>query len=446
MRDHFQNLVRLVPPLHFGDQLTLTGFALGDAGDVTAVTQPQARSNDLLWLRMSWQKTDQQPENLKASAQIFNQHGQLVTQIDKDLISNILQFGSSQWDINATEDSYFLIPIPPATPPGPYTVQLAVYGEDSLNRLPILDSAANPDKSITLQEITVTPAVQRAKPENVTVALPLDQEILPDFTLLGLETLPNQTVRTGQEVNAALLWLAGENAPNNELEMTFVAQSPQGGIEHPLSQPVTIAAPNYPPAQWQSGEVLRGWLNARVPLSLEPGPYKLNLRVSEANNPDSVIATVPIGEFTVTGWTRNFNAPQPAAEIGANYSNLATLLGLDASTNTLAPGDTLSTQLYWQATAEFTDDYTAFVQLIGPDGLLYGQVDQTPGAGQYPTTSWLPGEYITDSYTIPLASDAPPGNYQIAIGLYNPNTGERLPVTGPNCQPDVCLQPGLTVK
>ena len=91
-------------------------------------------------------------------------------------------------------------------------------------------------------------------------------------------------------------------------------------------------------------------------------------------------------------------------------------------------------------TKEFEQNYTAFVHLIGPDGKLYGQVDHTPGAGAYPTTGWLVGEYITDLYTLPLAADAPPGAYQIEIGLYNPNTGERLPLSTATCAPHSCDQ------
>ncbi len=82
----------------------------------------------------------------------------------------------------------------------------------------------------------------------------------------------------------------------------------------------------------------------------------------------------------------------------------------------LKSGDTLTAQLYWRAETEFDQNYTAFIHLIGPDGSLYGQVDQSPGAGAFPTTGWLPGEYITDAYTIPIDAKAPPGDYQIEIG------------------------------
>jgi hypothetical protein len=159
------------------------------------------------------------------------------------------------------------------------------------------------------------------------------------------------------------------------------------------------------------------------------------------------VLTLPIGDFKVEGWTRNFEPPQPQIEVGANFNNQAILVGLDATTNQIAPGDTLDVRLHWQAASEFDQDYTAFIHLIGPDGMLHGQVDQTPGAGAYPTTGWVSGETIADEYAIPIPADAPVGEYQIEIGMYNPNTGQRLLVcSSESCDDDKVLLPGLTVQ
>jgi hypothetical protein len=412
---------------------------------VSATNKPQARSNDLLWLRLSWQKTAEHPENLKVSALIYTQNGQLVAQVDKQLINNILQVGSRQWDVGAGEDNYFLIFIPPATPPGQYTLRLAVYGQDSLARLPVGDSNAA-ERLVELADFTVTPAHKRAKPEDVELALPVQQQLLPGLTLVGFETLPGESVRTGQQVGASLIWQAGDPPPTGNLEMSLLVKPGEGKEVWTLSTPVGLAGPGAPSSEWQPGELLRGWLDARVPPELEPGRYELELQLTAAGNPSEQILSLPIGEFTITGWPRNFDPPQPQVDINATYGNNATLVGLDPETTALSPGDTLHTRLYWRAETEFEQDYTAFLQLIGPDGVLHGQVDQTPGAGQYPTTGWLPGEYIADEYAVTLSPDAPPGAYQLAIGLYYPTTGQRLLVTSGNCQPDVCLLPGLTVK
>jgi 4-amino-4-deoxy-L-arabinose transferase-like glycosyltransferase len=448
------NLTETLLPANaaFGQQLRLTGYALGDAGQPQAVNTPQAGSNDLLWLRLAWHKTAEHAENLKVSALIYTEDGQLVTQVDKLLISNILQVGSAAWPVGAQEETYFLIHIPPATPAGSYHLQLAVYGADSLARLPVNASTGETNQAgsgsglLPLAEFKINPAQIPVHPDKLELALPVKQPLLPGLNLVGFETLPGETVRSGQEVGASLIWQAGESPPSGDLSMALIAKPKEGKESWPLTEPVGLAGTGYPSSTWQPGELLRGWLKARIPPAFEPGIYELSLRLALAADPQQEVLLLPIGDFEVEGWPRNFDPPQPQLEIGATYGDKAVLVGLDADLKPLAPGAVLPARLYWQAAAEFDQNYTVFVQLIGPDGRLYGQVDQTPGAGAFPTTGWLTGEYIVDEYTVPLAADAPPGDYQVAIGLYNPDTGQRLPVQGGNCQPDVCLLSSLKVQ
>jgi hypothetical protein len=307
-------------------------------------------------------------------------------------------------------------------------------------------SVSGTDRLVSLADFTVTPARKTVSPDDLDLALPVWQELLPGLTLVGFETLPGETVRSGEQVSASIIWLAGDSPTFGNLAMSLGAKPGGGKGKWSLSEPVGLAGIGYPSSQWRPGELLRGWLAARVPPSLEPGLYKLSLHLTTADDSRQEVFTLPIGDFQVEGWPRNFEPPQPQIAIGANYGAQATLVGFDVDTPTLSPGDTLTARLYWRAEAEFVQNHTAFFHLIGPDGLLYGQVDQIPGAGAFPTTGWLPGEYITDTYAVPLAPDAPLGDYQIAIGMYNPATGERLPVSSPDCQPDVCMLAGWRVQ
>lgn len=428
--------------IDFGGQIQLTGYALGNADNVNQITSPQAASGGLLWLRLAWQKTADHPEDLKVSALLYTAAGQLVTQMDKSLVSNILQVSSAKWEIGAQEETYFLIPIPPATPPGPYRLELAVYGADSLARLPVVSNAT----AYPLAEVAIVPPSQPASVDDLPLALGVNRELAPGVTLLGFETLPGETVRAGDQLGASLIWQAGDTPPATDWRMALRVKAGEGQSEWPISEPVGLAGPGYPASGWQTGDVWRGWLSARIPPSLEPGLYELELHLAAV---DVEPVVLPVGEFEITGWPRVFNAPQPQFELGADFNGQAILTGLDVETQTVAPGDTLPVRLYWQAAAEFTADYTAFVHLIGLDGLLYGQVDQTPGAGAFPTGGWLPGEYLRDEYNLSVADNAPPGDYQLEIGLYHPVTGERLSVCGAaDCanSDNRVLWPGLTVK
>ena len=273
------------------------------------------------------------------------------------------------------------------------------------------------------------------------------------MTLLGFETLPGETVRAGDRVGASVIWQAGENPLPADLKMSLTAKAKEGDAEWLLSTPADLAGDGYPTSAWQPGEVLRGRLLARIPPSLEPGLYELELHLAAIDNPGPELLTLPVGDFQVEGWPRMFEPPRPQVKLGTDFAGQAILVGLDAGAAQVSPGDSLAVRLHWRVEAEFDDNYTAFFHLVGPDGLLYGQVDHTPGAGIFPNTGWLPGEYIADEYAIPLADNAPPGNYQLEIGMYDPNTGQRLAVTPPDCQAgdwqysdDQGLFPGLTVN
>jgi hypothetical protein len=60
-------------------------------------------------------------------------------------------------------------------------------------------------------------------------------------------------------------------------------------------------------------------------------------------------------------------------------------------------------------------------------GAIVAQDDAVPRRWTYYTTWWERGEVVED--VIPLALDGvSPGEYGLLVGLYDPKTGERLPV------------------
>jgi hypothetical protein len=86
--------------------------------------------------------------------------------------------------------------------------------------------------------------------------------------------------------------------------------------------------------------------------------------------------------------------------------------------------------LFWATDGHSEGDYRLFVH-------LYDNVNQPPISqrdtytkvdsrhqGSMPVGNWLPGT-IEDTITLNI-DDVPPGTYSLAIGFYNPQTGERL--------------------
>jgi hypothetical protein len=88
----------------------------------------------------------------------------------------------------------------------------------------------------------------------------------------------------------------------------------------------------------------------------------------------------------------------------------------------------LEVGLPWQSDGDAQGDAVIFVHLLDAAGAIAAQTDQRPGGGGLPPGNWLPGSF---SDTIMLdVTGLPPGEYAVAMGLYDPVTQTRLPAQG----------------
>ncbi|MCK6628446.1 MAG: hypothetical protein L6R45_25135 [Anaerolineae bacterium] len=117
----------------------------------------------------------------------------------------------------------------------------------------------------------------------------------------------------------------------------------------------------------------------------------------------------------------------PAQLIGATYP---TILDPIAAT--------LDVTLYWQANSPMPDEFEAILQLVDDSRRVWGDGTARPNDWAYPTPFWRPGlDTIAAQQVIRLLDSPPPGRYWLAVALFNPATGQRLPLTeGQSDSPD----------
>ena len=115
-------------------------------------------------------------------------------------------------------------------------------------------------------------------------------------------------------------------------------------------------------------------------------------------------------------------------KVNAVFGQDVRLLGYDFSPQEALPGETVLLTLYWEASSAELEDYTVFTHLVDQADQLRGQRDNQPQKGMYPTYLWDQGERIQDQYEIQIDLDAPPGDYNFRVGMYELQTLERLPV------------------
>lgn len=105
------------------------------------------------------------------------------------------------------------------------------------------------------------------------------------------------------------------------------------------------------------------------------------------------------------------------------------LTGYDL-TGGVEAGDVLTVTLYWRADRAPGGDYRVFVHLLDGRGEMVTQHDGPPRWGRYPTWAWRRGDVVPDEHVLHLPVPAS-GPFSLAVGMYRPDTLERLPVTGP---------------
>lgn len=91
------------------------------------------------------------------------------------------------------------------------------------------------------------------------------------------------------------------------------------------------------------------------------------------------------------------------------------------------PGSPLRLHLFWRVASAPTRDWTAFVQLIGPEDQSWGQADRQPGGGSFPTSAWRQGDWVIQRLE-PLLDGAARGPLRLRLGWYEPQSGERQPL------------------
>ncbi len=121
--------------------------------------------------------------------------------------------------------------------------------------------------------------------------------------------------------------------------------------------------------------------------------------------------TLSLGQMSVPPQIGADGIPNP---IQVEYGFGAQLVGYQVSALAVAPGDSFDLTLVWQTEQAISRDYTLTVQLIEPR-----TAHKAAASDLYrPTSTWRVGESITETMTLTIGADAPPGQYALRVAWY----------------------------
>ncbi len=284
----------------------------------------------------------------------------------------------------------------------------------------------------TLPFLIIQPAYARPAPLATTAVIPHPTDVTfgDSVQLLGYE-LPT-AVTPGEPVEVTLYWQAFQPVTESyavavrildatQQVVTGIDSVPYQGrfptVVWPVGRPFQDTM-QLPPTATTATPGLGTLVVILYPLG-QPGRPLPVAAYGQPAGAEARLATLKINPAQ----TASYAPPQPAA---ATFGSQFRLLGYELSPD-VAAARPLTVTLYWEGVQPDGRDYTVFIHLTDAAGTLLAQADTPPQDNRYPTSIWAAGEQIRDSHLLTLPPDLPPGHYTLAIGLYDPVTGMRLP-------------------
>jgi hypothetical protein len=238
------------------------------------------------------------------------------------------------------------------------------------------------------------------------------------------------TLAPGDALDVGLRWRALADVDEDYAVFTHLLDHRQQLIAQDDEWPRRGFSPT---SLWRTGQETLDGYRLRVPADARPGRYTLAIGLYlRAGLRRLAWSGEPAGRDQIVLGAVKI-APQPpgrplARPVDVGLGPAIRLLGFDGPPPERVPaGSTLWFAPRWRAAAGPERDYTAFVHLLDASGRLVANGDAPPLGGGYPTSLWEPGEEIEDAYQVVVPADLR-GPARLLLGLYRPDSGERLPL------------------
>jgi hypothetical protein len=317
--------------------------------------------------------------------------------------------------------AYALLRLPYGAPPGEYEVFLRVFDERARpSGYDMMDGEGRiTGTELPLGVWQVEPGGDWSQVSRETdLPYRVDLRLADGSTLLAHNIDPNLTVVPGQHIPIALLWQGWHDRLPILRYVHFQGAAQTIMARSGPRDPITL--------DWRTVVVAINAAGGSTTLSLEDG---------------TLLAT-----HIIDAPVYLLEPPEVDVIIDQSLEGVGYLYGFLIGDTTADRTQDFPVTLVWEAGySDVRSDYTVFVQLIDSQGRLIAQSDSQPAGGDRPTTEWRAAEYVIDLHYLKFNEIAAPGEAQLIAGMYNPQTGDRIPIA-PNGPEFIELPGTITVR
>ncbi|GJM40394.1 MAG: hypothetical protein DHS20C20_06760 [Ardenticatenaceae bacterium] len=222
-------------------------------------------------------------------------------------------------------------------------------------------------------------------------------------------TISTETSSSFGLIQADFLWFASKRPPT-DYDVCFLLTA--SGV--PDSQTYcTAVIEAWPTSKWAAEDIFHGRYYFQIDSALPSNNYSLSIQLRQPGSETAVSQSIPMSQINIsqTSWPVQWDD-----KILLNRYEVEPM------------PSSLDVTFQWEALASMDISYKIFLHVYDlENNELVSQSDFYPLDWTYFTNQWQVGEIIEDSISIPLQT-IPPGSYQLILGFYNEENGERLPI------------------
>jgi len=387
----------------FGQDIRLLGY---DADSLTV--EPPA----CLRLTLFWQALSKVDANYYVRLRLVGESGHVwLEEEGRHPVSGY--YPTVAWRLGEIVPDFHELAISEAIPPGTYRLEVGLFPPFSQESISIAQ----------MGRVHVLEVEGWQSPENSDIPYPLRASFADELTLLGYDR--PSFVRPNGQATLTLYWQKlREGAGDYDIALQMVDEA--GGLL--WQENVLPLFGEYPTSRWEVGQIVQTSHDLTMPSTAG----EVGLRVGLSHGLGEMLPVRSRWLVSTSEWCPlrpiQVRSTSQADGPAINFDNQLLLLGYDLDRRQLRPGETLELTLTWQCLSRMDEDYTVFVHIIDEQQRIWGQEDIGPVHGTYPTSQWKEGEIIEDIHSVQLSYEAPPGEYQIEVGLYLLSTMARLRV------------------
>jgi hypothetical protein len=183
-------------------------------------------------------------------------------------------------------------------------------------------------------------------------------------------------------------------------------------------------SPEWPVDRWSADTLVRDTYSFDIEPTISDGLYAVALGLIDKGDGRPVGRKVEVGDVVVGRSAQGRGVFPVDQQVRARLEDKLLLLGYDVQPET----ERVRLLLHWRALHRLEEDYKFFVHLCDAETLdLVAQADVMPHDWTHPTTQWGEKEVVSDKIVLPIG-DVPSGDYRVLVGVYSPETGERLSI------------------